>query len=209
MIDVSGDGRNNRGRPAAEARDEAVRAGVTINGLPILAIEPDLEEFYRDNVIGGPGAFVIPAASFETFADAILKKLVIEISETGGRERRRRAARSSLGNAMTEWVLQWPLLQRTSCESCVPCPRVARARGPAHQPRARRRLPGGAGASSRTRASISCSPTRPTICSSSGELLRPNNTVVDGVDDDWDKFASLRRLRPLLARLARASAAAS
>ena len=84
MIDISGDGRNNRGRPAAEARDDAVRAGVTINGLPILAVEPDLEEFYRDNVIGGPGAFVIPAASFETFADAILKKLVIEISDAQG-----------------------------------------------------------------------------------------------------------------------------
>jgi hypothetical protein len=81
VIDVSGDGRNNRGRPSAEARDEAVRAGVTINGLPILTVEPDLEEVYRDNVIGGPGAFVIPAASFETFADAILKKLVIEISD--------------------------------------------------------------------------------------------------------------------------------
>jgi Protein of unknown function (DUF1194) len=82
VIDISGDGRNNRGRSSAEARDDAVRAGVTINGLPILAVEPDLEEFYRDNVIGGPGAFVIPAASFETFADAILKKLVIEISQT-------------------------------------------------------------------------------------------------------------------------------
>ena len=84
VIDVSGDGRNNRGRPSAEARDEAVRAGVSINGLPILAVEPDLDEFYRDNVIGGPGAFVIPAASFDTFADAILKKLVIEISESQG-----------------------------------------------------------------------------------------------------------------------------
>jgi hypothetical protein len=84
VIDVSGDGRNNRGRPAAEARDEAVRAGVSINGLPILALEADLEEYYRDNVIGGPGAFVIPAASFETFADAILKKLVIEISNLEG-----------------------------------------------------------------------------------------------------------------------------
>ena len=81
VIDVSGDGRNNRGRPAAEARDEAVQAGVSINGLPILALEFDLEVYYRDNVIGGPGAFVIPAASFETFADAILKKLVIEISD--------------------------------------------------------------------------------------------------------------------------------
>jgi hypothetical protein len=84
VIDISGDGRNNRGRPAAEARDDAVRAGASINGLPILAIEPDLETFYRDNVIGGPGAFVIAAASFATFADAILKKLIIEISDGGG-----------------------------------------------------------------------------------------------------------------------------
>jgi hypothetical protein len=83
VIDISGDGRNNRGRQAAEARDDAVRAGVSINGLPILAIEPDLEEFYRDNVIGGPGAFVIAAASFASFADAILKKLIIEISDGG------------------------------------------------------------------------------------------------------------------------------
>lgn len=83
VIDISGDGRNNRGRPAAEARDDAVRAGASINGLPILAIEPDLETFYRDNVIGGPGAFVIAAASFTTFADAILKKLIIEISDDG------------------------------------------------------------------------------------------------------------------------------
>ena len=57
---------------------------MTINGLPILAVEPDLEEVYRDNVIGGPGAFVIPAASFETFADAILKKLIVEISDAQG-----------------------------------------------------------------------------------------------------------------------------
>ena len=53
----------------------------TINANWGGAIEPDLESFYRDNVIGGPGAFVIPAASFETFGDAILKKLIIEISE--------------------------------------------------------------------------------------------------------------------------------
>ena len=99
VIDVSGDGRNNRGRQAAEARDEAVRAGVSINGLPILALEPDLEEYYRDNVIGGSGAFVIPAASFETFADAILKKLVIEISDLKV-VRPVAEARSSLGNAV-------------------------------------------------------------------------------------------------------------
>jgi hypothetical protein len=94
VIDISGDGRNNRGRPSTEARDDAVRAGVTINGLPILAVEPDLEAFYLDNVIGGPGAFVIPAASFDTFADAILKKLVIEISDM---ERARQAPRCHPG----------------------------------------------------------------------------------------------------------------
>ena len=80
VIDISGDGANNRGRSVTEARDEAVRAGVGINGLPILAVEPDLEQYYLHNVIGGPGAFVIAAQSYETFADAILKKLVIEIA---------------------------------------------------------------------------------------------------------------------------------
>jgi hypothetical protein len=83
VIDVSGDGRNNRGRPAADARDDAVAAGAAINGLPILALEPDLDVYFRDNVIGGPGAFVIPAKSYETFAEAILKKLIIEISDRG------------------------------------------------------------------------------------------------------------------------------
>jgi hypothetical protein len=85
VIDISGDGANNRGRSVTEARDEAVRAGVGINGLPILAIEPDLEQYYLHNVIGGPGAFVIAAQSYETFADAILKKLVIEIAGNGSR----------------------------------------------------------------------------------------------------------------------------
>jgi hypothetical protein len=80
VIDVSGDGANNRGRPSAEARDEAVRAGATINGLPILALEPWLDRYYWDNVVGGPGAIVITAESYETFADAVLKKLVIEIA---------------------------------------------------------------------------------------------------------------------------------
>ena len=80
MIDVSGDGSNNRGRPANLARDDAVAAGIGINGLPILALEPDLDRYYYDNVIGGPGAFVITARSYEAFADAILKKLITEIA---------------------------------------------------------------------------------------------------------------------------------
>jgi Protein of unknown function (DUF1194) len=78
-IDVSGDGANNIGRPAQLARDEAVRDGITINGLPILSIEPDLDTYYFENVIGGPGAFMVSADSYESFAEAILKKLIIEI----------------------------------------------------------------------------------------------------------------------------------
>ena len=80
VIDVSGDGSNNAGRPAAEARDEAVRAGVVINGLPITWIEPGLDLYYRDNVIGGPGGFVVAIDSYDNFADAILNKLVTEIA---------------------------------------------------------------------------------------------------------------------------------
>jgi hypothetical protein len=80
VVDVSGDGSNNRGRSVNDARDDAVSAGVTVNGLPILALEPGLDRYYYDNVIGGPGAFIVAADSYETFADAILKKLITEIA---------------------------------------------------------------------------------------------------------------------------------
>ena len=80
VIDVSGDGSNNSGRSPRQARDAAVAAGIGINGLPILSVEPGLDRYYRDNVIGGPGAFVIAVDSFEQFADAILSKLVAEIA---------------------------------------------------------------------------------------------------------------------------------
>lgn len=80
VIDISGDGGNNRGRPATAARDEAVGAGVVINGLPILELDPTLDQHYFNNVIGGPNAFMVPAESFEGFADAILKKLILEIA---------------------------------------------------------------------------------------------------------------------------------
>ena len=86
IIDVSGDGANNRGRPASLARDEAVSAGIGINGLPILSLEPDLDRYYEQNVIGGPGAFVIAARNYDTFADAILKKLIAEIAGIAPRE---------------------------------------------------------------------------------------------------------------------------
>jgi uncharacterized protein DUF1194 len=83
-IDVSGDGANNIGRPARAARDEAVRDGITINGLPILSVEPDLDTYYFENVIGGPGAVMVPADSYESFAEAILKKLIVEIAARDG-----------------------------------------------------------------------------------------------------------------------------
>ena len=80
VIDISGDGANTSGRPVTRARDEAVGAGVTINGLPILSVEPDLDEHYQEFVIGGEGAFMIATKSFENFGEAILKKLIAEIA---------------------------------------------------------------------------------------------------------------------------------
>ena len=82
IIDVSGDGSNNSGRDVTQARDEAVRDGVGINGLPILTVEPGLDRYYRDYVIGGPGAFMIPVKDYDNFADAVLKKLINEIAAT-------------------------------------------------------------------------------------------------------------------------------
>jgi hypothetical protein len=81
-IDISGDGSNNTGRSVREACDEAVRDGIGINGLPILTLEPNLDRYYYDNVIGGPGAFMIPAENYDTFAAAILKKLISEMAAT-------------------------------------------------------------------------------------------------------------------------------
>jgi hypothetical protein len=91
VIDVSGDGANNVGRPAGSARDAAVAAGIVINGLPILALEPNLDSYYRDNVIGGPGAFVVAVDSFENFGEAILNKLISEIAAAPGGARQQAA----------------------------------------------------------------------------------------------------------------------
>jgi hypothetical protein len=92
-IDVSGDGTNNSGRDVTAARDAAIAKGVTINGLVILSDRPmawnpehtnppgGLVNYFRDNVIGGPGAFVVAAENFESFGQAIIKKLIAEIAE--------------------------------------------------------------------------------------------------------------------------------
>jgi hypothetical protein len=92
-IDVSGDGTNNSGREVWLARDDAVAKGITINGLVILSERPipwnpehtnppgGLANYYRNNVIGGPGAFVMVAENFGSFGQAIVKKLIAEIAQ--------------------------------------------------------------------------------------------------------------------------------
>jgi hypothetical protein len=95
VIDISGDGVNNNGRPASQARDEALATGITINGLVIMNdrptpgfseyfSQPALDLFYRDQVIGGPGAFVVAIEDFSTFAYAIRNKLIREIASADG-----------------------------------------------------------------------------------------------------------------------------
>ena len=88
-IDVSGDGPNNSGRPVAETRDWVVGRGITINGLPIV-LKPDLrysaygipnlDTYYEDCVIGGPGAFMVAITDPADFEAAIRRKLVMEIA---------------------------------------------------------------------------------------------------------------------------------
>jgi hypothetical protein len=94
-IDVSGDGTNNSGRDVTTARDEAVAKGVTINGLVILSERPlawnpehtnppgGLENYYRQNVVGGPRAFVIAAQDFHAFGQALINKLIAEVAAVG------------------------------------------------------------------------------------------------------------------------------
>jgi hypothetical protein len=92
VIDVCGDGTNNAGREVAEARDDALKAGITINGLAIINDHPvswtfahvqppgGLANYYRQNVTGGPGSFVLEVHDFATFGDAMTRKLVDEIA---------------------------------------------------------------------------------------------------------------------------------
>lgn len=89
VLDLSGDGPNNNGGPVIQARNALIQTGVTINGLPILAgadqiltaYEPEeLERYFRECVIGGTGAFVLPIRSKSEFASAIRSKLLMEIS---------------------------------------------------------------------------------------------------------------------------------
>jgi len=89
VIDLSGDGANNSGSVVVTARDRAVELGYTVNGLPIINGRPspygmpqieNLDRYYRECVIGGPGAFIIVANGFDDFARAIRRKLILEIA---------------------------------------------------------------------------------------------------------------------------------
>jgi hypothetical protein len=95
VIDISGDGYNNSGRLPTYARDEALAQGITINGLAILKNEPLLDGYYERNVMGGPGAFVLTANGFDDFAEALLNKLVREVTMAPEDERLRLAERAS------------------------------------------------------------------------------------------------------------------
>ncbi|MFO1047461.1 MAG: DUF1194 domain-containing protein [Geminicoccaceae bacterium] len=94
-IDLSGDGHANEGFKPDRVRDYAVLSGITVSGLAILNDEPYLEQYYREHVIGGPGAFVMTAADYRDFVEAIRRKLLRELSpvEISGQPGRIVAAR--------------------------------------------------------------------------------------------------------------------
>src|SRR5436853_6210728 len=95
VIDVSGDGTNNQGPIVTQVRDDVIAKGIVINGLPIMLKEPqpnsvdikDLDIYYEDCVVGGPGAFVVPIRERDKFKDAIRTKLVLDIARYDGAAR--------------------------------------------------------------------------------------------------------------------------
>jgi hypothetical protein len=104
-IDISGDGTNNSGADVMAARDTALAQDVTINGLVILSDSPlpwnpdhtnppgGLDNYYRTHVVGGPGAFVLVADSFNSFGEAIIRKMIAEVAQAHGGAPKRAAAR--------------------------------------------------------------------------------------------------------------------
>lgn len=119
VIDVSGDGTNNQGPLITLVRDDVIAKGIVINGLPIMLKEPqpgsidikDLDIYYEDCVIGGPGAFVVPIRERDKFKDAIRTKLVLDIAQYRGDARVIPAAASAprisctIGEQM--WQRRW------------------------------------------------------------------------------------------------------
>jgi len=104
IIDISGDGTNNSGRPVTEARDQALAQGVTINGLAIINDKPNLGYsahtqppgglplYYRQNVIGGPNSFLLVVQDFNSFPDAMANKLAKEIDVAGAAAERQESS---------------------------------------------------------------------------------------------------------------------
>ena len=104
VIDVSGDGPNNDGRPVTMARDSAIEKGIIINGLPLMTTDgpsrwgiDDLDVYYERCVVGGPGAFVLPVTDWADFPMAVRRKLILEIAGAGSQTRR--AAGSFMGTS--------------------------------------------------------------------------------------------------------------
>ncbi len=119
VVDVSGDGANNQGGPVTVARDEVLAKGITINGLPIMLKRPNpatidienLDIYYEDCVIGGPGAFVIPIKEREKFKEATRAKLLLEVAgvEPAARIARASAAEPRISCTIGErlWEQRW------------------------------------------------------------------------------------------------------
>lgn len=88
VIDISGDGPNNQGAPVTEVRDQLIEQGIVINGLPLMTNGgyssaydvADLDAYYTNCVIGGPGSFMVPVNDWEQFPEAIRRKLVLELA---------------------------------------------------------------------------------------------------------------------------------
>jgi Protein of unknown function (DUF1194) len=94
VIDISGDGSNNQGPPVEIVRNAVLAQGITINGLPLMTKNgltrnwdvPDLDRYYADCVIGGPGAFMIPVNDWSQFPETVRRKLVLELAGPGSRQ---------------------------------------------------------------------------------------------------------------------------
>src|SRR5262249_43997633 len=119
VVDVSGDGPNNSGPLVVPQRDDLVAAGITINGLPLLLNRPNslsmdienLDIYYEDCVIGGPGAFVLPVRDRAQFKEGIRTKLIMEVAELNpaARVQRVQAQKSRISCTIGEqmWRDRW------------------------------------------------------------------------------------------------------
>jgi hypothetical protein len=120
VIDISGDGPNNSGPLVSDARDAAMAEGIVINGLPIINDRPnpfglhtmkELDLYFENCVIGGRGAFIVVAESFDDFATAVLSKLILEISDIrpGPNPLHRHASLMPAGMPPLRWLAPSPL----------------------------------------------------------------------------------------------------